>query len=205
MAKTNKLDQKVLVAFGSVNLNDDDKNRLSITDFANYFGSYIPCSDYYLITHDDTDTFHIHYLIKLNRQVRLGTIINFMADGLSINPLAINIDKCRGLNLCLRYMLHIDDSSKLENKKVFNVSDMVSNRDMNFITTLIECDDDDEISWEKLVKAVVKYNKTSELIKFLGLHAYHKYRFEIKDLLEEKLNSPKFLYEYSYLDDDTPF
>ena len=203
----NKLDTRVMSSFGSINYKESNVEDMkhTIIQLSNFFDNYIPCEDYYLIIHDDTDTLHIHYLIKLNKQVRLSTIINCLSDSLCINPLAINIDKCRGFNNCLRYMLHIDESSKIENKKIFSTSDIISNRDKNYIDTLIQCDDEEDISWESLIRAVVRYSKTSDLIKHLGLKVYHKYRFEIRDLLEEKLNSPKFNMDYSYLNDDIPF
>lgn len=200
-----KLDCRVMSAFGSININDVDKLHLNIDVFQKFLKSVDNISDYFLIAHDDTNTFHIHYLIKLRRQTRLSTIINMLADGLTINTLAINIDKCRGFNQCLRYMIHIDSASKIENKKVYNVVDIVSNHNIDDITSLLQCDDENDISWESLIKGVIRFNKVSDLIKYFGLKNYHKYRFEIRDLLDEKLNSPKFMMEYSYLNDDMPF
>ena len=199
---SNKLDLKVYSCFGSINDNEKILNENMIAEF---FTNYAPCQDYFIIKHDDTETLHYHYLLKLSKQVRLSTIINFISSGLNINPLAVNIDKCRGFNICLRYMIHVDDSSKLDNKKVYEPNNIVSNRQLSEVINLLQCDDDDEISWEVLIKGVIRYSKTSDLIKFFGLKNYHKYRFEIRDLLEEKLNSPKFNMEYSYLNDDVPF
>lgn len=199
----NKLDTRVMSCFGSINFSNP--SDLDIKLIESFFNDYTNVEDYFFIKHDDTETLHIHYLLKLNKQVRLSTLINFISTGIGVNPLAINIDKCRGFNSCLRYMLHIDDSSKLENKKIFSTSDIISNRSENEIITLTQCDDEEDLSWESLVRAVVRYSKTSDLIKHLGLKAYHKYRFEIRDLLEEKMNSPKFNMDYAYLNDDVPF
>lgn len=201
----NKLETRVISAFGSINLNGVENSAIFMKLLANFFEDYAVCEEYYLIEHNETETLHIHYLIRLNKQVRLSTLINLISDGMNINPLAINIDKCRGFNQCLRYMLHIDDSSKLENKKVYQVSDIVSSSDEKNIINLIQSDDDLDLSWELLIKAVIKYSRTSDLIKYLGLKNYHKYRFEIKDLIEEKLNYPTFLKQYGYLEDETPF
>lgn len=198
----NKLDTRVLCAFGSIN--DNDK-ILTIESIKKMFIDFVNVSDFYFICHDDTNTLHYHYLIKLKKQTRLSTIINFIADYLSINTLAINIDKCRGFNQCLRYMLHIDDSSKIDNKKVFDVADIVSNDNIENINNFLQSDDDDLMSFEFLIKGVLKYSKTSDLIKYFGLKNYHKYRFEIRDLLDEKLNSPKLQMDYQYLIDDLPF
>lgn len=185
-----KLDTRVNKAFGSVNLKDWDStaiDQLSVV-VETIFKNYVPLTDYFFIWHTETDTLHFHFLIFLSKQVRLSTIINYISDSMGISSLAVNIDMCRGVSLCLRYMLHIDDTSKIENKKIYNYNDFISNHDISYIDQLIQMDEEDEVTTQTLINLVIKYSSKVDIMYALGLKTYHKYRSEIKDMFDDKFH-----------------
>lgn len=190
----NKLDRFVYYACGSVNY--DLKTQDDISTLYEHFGkfieSYSKISKYYFIAHTETKTLHIHFVFYLSSQVRLMTLFNKMSDYLVFkyhdtrDSDGINIQKCDSINAYLRYMLHQDDSSKRENKKRYEIEDIISNDDIDIIETLIQSRKGD-IDAYYLRDCVLDCSDEFELMNKLGLKVYHKYRYEILTLREMRV------------------
>lgn len=147
---------------------------------------------YYFILHDDTDELHYHFILILAATTRLNTILNGMADVLGIDVIQIGIEKLTNLNAKLRYFLHLEESAE---KKRYNVDNIYSDESITRLEDYINTDDD-ILSSERLFQLVLTYQNEIDLMHYLGLSVYHKYRYEIKTLLE---NSSYLALHYKHL------
>lgn len=153
---------------------------------------------FYFIYHDETEVKHIHYLVILKRICRLKTFLNKLAEGLNMPSLAISIEKCSSVNSMLRYFLHIGE----RDKKLYIIDDIRSNMPVNFIDNLINSDDD-SIDFSRLLTIVCESKTELEIMNKLGLKTYHKYRYEIRIMMEDRWNADK-MYE-EMMSNKTPF
>ena len=133
------LTTKCIRMFGSVNFNDEYLDKLKFINSEKYlqllrarFQETITSNnkimEYYFILHTETDTIHIHFAIILKVQVQLSTMLNYLADSLGVNSLAVNITRMDSLCGSLRYFLHKDKESIELNKKMYEESDIIHNQ-----------------------------------------------------------------------------
>lgn len=184
----NKLDRRVRSICGSVNLKD-----YSVSDVGNltyklvdYLNDKSVVKEYYFIFHTETDTLHFHYILIFNRQQMLKTWILKFSECLGLEEIAINIDVLAYRNAHLRYMLHIDEESKKVGKKVYDISSIVTNMNPKLLSAFIHSkNDSDKLDIYSLELICVQcMGNIVEIMEFLDLTLYHKYRFEIGLILE---------------------
>lgn len=183
------LDNRVLSCCGSVNFADlthKDLPRL-LCDMEMKFKQCAWIENYYLIAHYETDTPHIHYVLELTGQKRLKTLLNDF-EKFGYNRLAVNIDKLGFLSSQLRYFLHKDEESIKEGKQQYEVDDIVSSMCYEYLIDMISLEDDN-MTAERLIQICIESDGNKiKIMKRLGLKEFHKWRFEIADILN---------YEYS--------
>lgn len=173
---------------GSINLKDvkDTKDLHLKTIFLSNILESNPLIDtFYLVHHDETETNHIHYLIVYKTQIRGQTLLNYLADSLHIEGIAVNVDKVAYVGAHLRYMIHQDEESKKLNKKRYEVEDIISNDNREIIEGYLTSKSDD-LTFEFLKKLVLAYSHEWQVMERLDLKLYHKYRFEIHFLYENR-------------------
>lgn len=186
-----KLDRYVNYACGSINF--DIKNHSDLNDimikFVDFCESYKQITNYYLIAHDDTDVPHIHFIFYCTQHVMLITLFNqmrkFFVPNYTRDEYGINIMKCENINAHLKYFLHLDKESIAQNKKQFNLEDIVSNEDMQVIDNYIHSKKG-QIDAYLLRDAVLDNIFEFDLMVKLTLPLYHRYRYEIQILKDER-------------------
>ena len=101
------LDTRVIACCGSINFKEFTHKELPsiLKTFVDNVEKCLFVENYYVIAHDDSDTPHIHYVLELNSQKRLKTLLNDF-EKLGYNRNSVNIDKLGFLNSSLKYMLH---------------------------------------------------------------------------------------------------
>lgn len=193
------LDTRVMCCCGSINYNNCDRSEDSIMNIRKTFIAMCDTIDrvienYYFILHFDTDIVHIHYILELSNQVRLKSMLNHLESLLKVNRNAINIDKCVSVSNYLKYMLHLTDLSIDDGKEVYSSDDIYSNLCDDIVQNYIDCDDNG-LSIERLIDICFTSKDLIEIMRKLGLKTYHKYRYEIKDILDREYylqNTRKF-------------
>lgn len=185
------LNRFVYYACGCINYDTKTINDVpSLMDnLCSISSHYNRISKYYYIAHTETDTLHIHFIYYLSSQTRLLTLFNKLREVVKKDIRddgAINIMKCESINAHLRYFLHIDEKSKREGKKVYSIDDIVSNDDIDIIEGFINSRKG-EVDAYYLRDCVLDCNDEFELMNKLGLKVYHKYRYEIKTLQENRV------------------
>lgn len=183
------MESRVMSCCGSINFRDNTIEELPslIKELEEKLINLSFVDSYYLIYHNETDTPHIHYIIELTCQKRLKTLLNDF-EKMGYVRESVNIDKLGFLNAQIKYVLHIDEDSIKEGKKIYPVGALVSNMSEYYLDYLITQDDDD-LNVDKLVTICLdcEGNKV-KIMRVLGLKEYHKWRNEISDILN---------YEYS--------
>lgn len=195
----NKLDTKVLKIAGVLSYKDLDKSCfIDIEDTKDLikkaFDSNSSIDEYYIIYHHDAEISHFHYCLVLKRQVRLKTMLNYIADTLKINPLAVSIDKCNNVSSMIRYFLHIDSEEKFK----YKIEDIESNMSLDIIKNYIDSDDD-SLSFRRLCQICDGSNEI-DVMATLGLKLFHKYRYEIKLLCDNQYSIDRILEKASKTD-----
>lgn len=194
-------EKKITKCCGSVNYqnisHDDLKAMHNIAmQFHSLFSGMSNVIEYYFIWHTDTDTLHMHYAFTLSRQSRIKTLLNIISTELQVNPLAVNIKNMTSLCSQLRYFLHSDTKSITNGKTLFSIDDIYSNMTKDIIQSYIDSDDEG-LSFTRLlelcVNAVDDNGCMNELsvMNSLGLQLFHKYRYEIKIILDNSLRSQR--------------
>lgn len=178
------MDSRVIACCGSINFKDKTHSDLPniLKEFVGKVTSCLFVENYYCISHDDTDTPHIHYVLELNAQKRLKTLLNDF-EKLGYNRGAVNIDKLGFLNSSLKYFLHQTDDSIKDGKKQYSIDNIVSNMPYEYLENCI-CSDDDTLNVDRLIAICLECEGNKVMImRKLGLKLYHKFRCEINDVL----------------------
>lgn len=180
------MDSRVLQVCGSINfkgITEEDKPKMLERLFDTFKSSQF-VENYYYIVHDDTDTWHIHYIIEIDRQKRIKTLLHWLADGISVSPQAVNIQALGSLSKYLEYCLHWTNESKEEGKKEYVLTNWISNCPYDYIDNVI-ANGENELTAVRLIAIVLECEANKpRIMKTLGLKAYHKYRSEIRDICE---------------------
>lgn len=159
---------------------------------------------YYFIIHDDTERKHIHFILIFATTYRLGTTLNKLSAYLNLDTTQIGIEKLTNLNAYLRYFLHLEEEV---DKKRYDIMDIVSDENLTRLQDYIDTDDE-VISSTRLISLVLTYANEVDIMNYLGLTTYHKYRYEIK-LLYENMTYLALHYKHlipeKKLDNDLPF
>lgn len=195
---------RVMSVCGSVNFKDyTPLDKVILAErMCNLIDDWNAIRDYYFIFHDETDTFHLHYIFCFHKQQYVSNILNRLTEGLCVENEAVNYRKLLHRNAHLRYLLHIDNQSRKENKKEFSLYEMYSNVNTNLIQCFLDSKDDnnklDMITLEGIcVQCEGREIKVAEFLDDL----YDKNYRKIKLILDE----------YSYVrdkfnkNDDLPF
>lgn len=159
--------------------------------FIKFCDSYKKITKYYLIGHTETDCLHIHFVFYSQSQVQLMTYFNKMRSWfvekyqVTRDGNGISIAKCESINSYLKYCTHTDKESKALNKKEYSIDDFVSNDDVEIIDSLIHSKKG-TIDAYMLRDAVLDCPHEFDLMTKLGLNVYHRYRYEIKILQENR-------------------
>lgn len=198
--------------FGSVNFNDQyvqalketcaDKNydyvALLKARFQDMLTDNKVIMDYYFIPHTETDTLHIHFAIVLKNQVQLSTMLNYIADTLGVNGLAVNITRMDSLCGSLRYFLHKDKESMLLGKKVYNDSDIIHNQNDFIFKNYLNSNNDDDISIPHLVFLALGCSCESEIYLHLESTKFcNKYKYLIHTIWNDRLQLKDYLESYN--------
>lgn len=173
---------------GSVNFRDatdDVVKSLCLTRFIDTCESYKAVSTYYLIPHYETDTFHIHYILLLKQQQTLLRVVNVLSEGIGVESIAVNVQRLNNLGKHLRYMIHQDETSKKEGKQEYSIDDLVSNESREIYEGYINSGDE-ELDSYTLLNIVLDCDDEVQIMHRLGLKYYHKFRYEIKMILENQ-------------------
>ena len=177
-----------LVNYDTKSVDDLPSLYAHLVEFAE---SYNRISKYYFIAHTETDILHIHFIFYLSSQTQLMTIFNKMRKVVvdkyldTRNDEGINLAKCENFNSHMRYILHQDKKSVDEQKKRYEIEDIISNDDIDIIESIIKSVKG-EIDAYYLRDCVLDCFDEFELMNKLGLKVYHKYRYEIQILKENR-------------------
>lgn len=182
------MESRVIAIFGSINFSESTHSDLPqiLKSFVDKVESCLFVENYYVIAHDDTNTPHIHYILELSTQKRLKTLLNDF-EKLGYNRNAVNIGKLGVLCESLRYMLHMTEESINDGKKKYLIDNLVSNMPIEYIENCL-ASEDDNFNVDRLIAICLECdgNKVS-IMRKLGLSIYHKYRFEINDILNYEM------------------
>ena len=202
------LDTKCIRMFGSVNFNEQYVDGLKLQDNEKYQlllkarfqekltnNKYV--MEYYFIIHYETDTLHIHFALILKAQVQLSTMLNYLADSLGVNSLAVNITRLDSLCGALRYFLHKDRESIELGKKMYDESDMVHNQSDFIYKNYLNSNSDDDISIPHLVYLALGCSCESEIYLHLESTKFcNKYKYLIHTIWNDKLQLKEYLDSY---------
>lgn len=118
---------------------------------------------------------HYHLVIHVDRNYRIGTMINILSDNFHCNANQITIDKCNSLEAQSRYLLHLDDYDKHQ----YDRSDIASNK---YDTLYHYLDLKRVADLKDLLEVVKHYNYNLEDI-MVNIGNYDKWRKYINDLI----------------------
>lgn len=152
--------------------------------------------DYYFILHDDAEFLHVHYIILSSQVKRLQTYLNNINCILNFDEKLISVETLKNLNMYLRYFMHLDES---DNVKRYLVTEIHSNKSVDEINYLLD-NDTEELTAIQLIISVIKYPRSHDLMVHLGLHRFHKYRYEIRELQDNYMTISN---QYKHLIDNT--
>lgn len=201
--KTVPLDSKCVRMFGSVNFNEDydikrDHNnfdKLLCSRFEDAMTDNYNIIEYYFILHTETDKLHIHYAIVLKTyDMELSTMLNYLADKLNVNPLAINITRMDSLCGTLKYFLHKDKESISLGKKQYEPSDLISNMSDFIVNNYLNSIKDDDLEIEPLIYLCLGCESESEVyLHIKSLKFCNKHRGLIHQVFEDRLQLKRYL------------
>lgn len=192
MSHRESLDTRCTKICGVVTLPKDYPSKVLEVKLVDFFNSYNVCVRYYIILHDENEeNLHFHYACSLSSQKRLKTFLNDMNNFLALGINYIGVESMRSLSGMLMYFIHANQ----EHKKEYLVEDIISNDNEEIIFDLIDMKAA-EVTTIYLIEMVLRFDHDSDLMKYIGLTTYHKYRNEIKVLRDESfyLNA-----KYKYL------
>lgn len=178
------IESRVVSCTGSINFREykhsDLPSLLQVLEGNLKNAKYV--ENYYLIAHYDSDTPHIHYIIEFTGSVRLKTMLNNF-ERMGYNREAVNIKKLGFLNAMIKYFLHLTEDSKEEGKEEYKLDCIISSMPYEYLENLLLLDDD-ELNVDRLVEVCLECDgHIVKIMKTLGLKLYHKWRFEIKEIL----------------------
>lgn len=166
-----------------------ERTRSMLLSFVNNTDSIL---HYYFILHDDTEKRHFHFIFIFATTIRLGTTLNKLSTFLNFDTTQIGIEKLTNLNAYLRYFLHLEEDLE---KKRYDITEIISDENLTRLQDYIDTDDE-VISATRLISLVLTYANEVDIMNYLGLTTYHKYRYEIKLLYE---NMSYLAYHYKHL------
>lgn len=209
------LNRYVTYACGFVDFEGKEEKDVPnlMEDFIRFCDSYNQITKYYLMAHTETDCLHIHFIFYSSKNVCLMTYFNKLRSWfiekkkLVRDDQGISIAKCESINGHLRYLTHTDKASVDAHKKQYSIDDFVSNDEIENIDTMIHSRKG-TIDAYMLRDAVLDCPHEFDLMVRLGLPIYHRYRYEIQTIRENRV----FLEEQRRIekaerhkDDDLPF
>lgn len=143
---------------------------------------------YAFILHDkdvlengEIKTPHLHLvgLLKVNRK-RLSSTLNDIANFISVNTLAITIDKMSDIVGSLQYLIHKNNKEKHQ----YECKDIFTNISQGEMSTYM-ASDSKSMSIEYLIGVVEQNRSKIEIMRIIGLTYYHLYRNTINDIYKE--------------------
>lgn len=186
MSRNAKLDKRVMSMYGVISCWQVDIKKICEV-LMTFFTLNEEILHYYFIFHDDEDTnLHYHYCIRLNRAVRCSTMLNkletyFKAHINGFDRNQIGVEPLTDLNAMLRYFIHFE----YDDKKQYQPYDIKSDETYQMILSYINTDNY-ELTTERLIAYIVNASTIDDLMFRMGLRVYHKYRYEIKELWDNK-------------------
>lgn len=121
-------------------------------------------------------TLHYHVVITTSR-LRKQTILNDLAEMLSIPSECISIEKIRNINSAIRYLCHLDDSDKQQ----YAPFEVLTN-DETYLTNNLKNDQVINLDESNLIKIVKEANSYSEILLKIGSLNFKQYLPIIKCL-----------------------
>lgn len=188
MSKEFKLSDRTKKFCGSINfkeLNNCENLDIKVKLLYHILECNPLIDTFYLIGHGETETKHLHYIICYKNQIRGQTVLNYLAEAMEVNPLAVNIQKLAFIGSHLRYIIHQDPDSIKLGKKRYEITDIQSNDNKEIIEGYISSKSDD-LTYDFLRRLVIAYPHEYQIMERLELKLYHKYRAEIKTLLDSR-------------------
>lgn len=152
------------------------------------------CELYSLIVHDkDTDStgvlvpIHYHIVCRLLKRTRITTSLNNIVSTLKLtNSHGIEIDKVISYVGSLQYLIHKNDIDKFQ----YNVTDIITNMDINELKTLIDSDiKDNVINFDSVYRLCIQSSTLLDVIRSVGFTKYHIYRNTILDIWKTLKNT----------------
>lgn len=140
----------------------------------------------------EEENIHIHFATEQVKVLRLGTLLNKIADDLGVNTLAVSVDKMISLDAQIEYFVHKKDPDKVQ----YCAYQMHSNMPFEEIKAILKRESEAEtFDSEYLVELVQRCDTKTELMMELGVYRYRNLRGVINDLWQEKyktdLHKPK--------------
>ena len=199
-----KIDDFVTYACGSINFKDYSLLDINVLKdkFIEALRSLDNVESYYFIFHDDTDTFHLHYIVYFTRNMRCITFINKISSFMDLETDAVFCDKCLDVAEHLRYIVHQTLKSIEDGKKQYSLDDIISNCPVEVVNALFNSKKGN-INFDYLVDLVLKYKWDSDIMRALTPSIYHKYRYEI-DILKQERSYLRQLQD-DKINEDLPF
>lgn len=144
--ETDKLSvsDRVMAVCGSVNFKDYSSldKEILFNRMDDLLKEWSAVRDYYFIFHDETETYHLHYIFVFSKQQYVSNIVNRLTEGLKVDTDAVNYRKLLHRNSHLRYLLHIDNKSRKEGKKEYPLLDMYTNVNYRLVQCFMDSKDD---------------------------------------------------------------
>lgn len=193
------LTTKCIRMFGCVNFNTSyDLGRDDIPQLRARFQDVLvhnkAIMEYYFIPHTETDILHIHFAFVLKVQTQLSVMLNYLANNLVVDPLAISITRMDSLCGALRYFLHQDKESIALGKKMYDKADMIHNQSDFIYQNYLNSNSDDDISIPHLVYLALGCSCESEVYLHLESTKFcNKYKYLIHTIWQDRLLLKEYL------------
>lgn len=194
-----KLDKRVTRICGVFTLFDNQDENDIFNRLLLFFETFTDRLHYYMIKHDDADRIHWHYAIICTKAIRLGTMINKIADFMNVDNTQISAESMNSRSAMLTYFLHLDSVDK----KQYDLKDIRSDESLQTIADYINANGD-ELTAIQLIKYVLQYPREFELLVAIGLPLYHKYRYEI-NMLNDNYMLLSQRYSFLLKENNLPF
>lgn len=124
----------------------------------------------------------VHYHIVFNakyKKIRLSTRLNGIVDFFGFdNAFGIEIEPYRSLEASLQYLIHKNNPEKTQH----SISEVITNFDEGDFKTLMNCEIDNVMSFDRLYASIVASDNIIDVIRDIGIGNYRTWRNVITDM-----------------------
>lgn len=122
-------------------------------------------------------TEHIHFVFETKKRVRVGTMLNRIAEALDVSPLAVTCSPCVSVNASVQYLIHKNDKDKYQYSK----EEISTNLSPDELDMFLESDCN-TLDVEFLISTCEACKSLTQVARVVGLSLYRAYRPVIMDI-----------------------